>query len=262
MKKIFIGCGVFVALALGVIGYLAYQVVPALMETIEALELLEIDLEQVDDKYPFDAELQSDLDVVRFEASLDLHLNLKQEFEGFTRSLDEFGTDLDEEERGFFDLGEIVTGAVDQFLPVLVEIPRMLGDARMGPTEFSYYTRLLWATLQSVSMGVAGDELSTLQDEYDTLREAYKEFRRDNPDGWPPLDELIGRFEDHQLKAARDVLAADPQRVLEALGHPVMECMCMRIQSLPLADAVSVKVDGVEVTHDSNPIDDAAPDEP
>lgn len=87
----------------------------------------------------------------------------------------------------------------------------------MGPTEFSWHTRVLWAALARVDAGVAGPELESLRGEYGRFREDYERQMRQQPEQLT-LAEQVATVPPELVVHAGQVLAQDPERVLQGLA--------------------------------------------
>jgi len=229
MKKIFIGCGILVALLLGALGYLTYKVYPLVKDSIGRFERFGIEIAALEESYPFD-ESNDDLDTERFASALDLRVDLKARFRAMDSEFDEYGEQLEQEDTGVLDMLDVLVGAMARFYPILDDVPRLLGEAQMGPAEYTYHCRVLWAALQQIGAGAGGVELEPLQAEFDRFRGAYGQIRKQNEEEWPPLNELIGDFDPTVIEKAKIIMATDTDRVLAGMVDAEFEAIYMKFK--------------------------------
>jgi hypothetical protein len=215
MRKVLIGCGVLVLLALGFAGYVGYRLWPSFTALHQAWSDAMAELDALDERYPFDPAAQTELDTGRFDLMLDLRVRLTDYFADVDASI------KDIQRQGEADDGP---GALDRssrmiaiMTPTVHEFAVRLEDARMGPTEFSWHTRVLWAALSRVDAGVAGPELEPLRGEFGRFREQYDQQARRQAQ-LRPLDEIVGSVPADLLVQAAEVLALDPERVQRGLA--------------------------------------------
>lgn len=234
MKKLFIGCGIIVLVALGLLGYFGYQVWPDLMALKDANERFVQRLDDLDQQHAFDPDEPGPFDPERFAAVLDLRVDFRREFQERLGELERL--EQQEEKPGLL---ETVSASFQALREISETVPTYLEATGMGPTEFEYHVRLLWATLESVGAGLGGDELTPLRTRYADLREAMPGLRRDFKQ-LKPLDEIVGTFDTAVVATARDILSTDPPRVEEGIAQPFVEVVVyMGLSSLRVEDLVA-----------------------
>jgi hypothetical protein len=215
MRKVLIGCGVLVLLAMGFIGYAGYRLWPSVSGWHKAWIEAVGELDALDERHPFDPDAQTALDAERFDLMLEVRVGLAgyfAEFKESLRSLEERGEADDE--RGWFDFS---SSLFELMSPMLHEFAVRLEDAGMGPTEFAWHTRVLWAALARVDAGVAGPELEPLRGEYSRFREVYEQQAK-GQEALLPLEDLVRSVPPDLLVQAAEVLARDPARVRQGLA--------------------------------------------
>jgi hypothetical protein len=215
MRKVLIGCGVLVLLALGFAGYVGYRLWPSVTALHQAWSDAMAELDALDERHPFDPAAQSELDAGRFDLMLDVRVHLADYFAEVDASLDDIKRKGEAEDGP----GAIAQSSrmIEVMTPTVHEFAVRLEDARMGPTEFSRHTRVLWAALSRVDAGVAGPELEPLRGEFGRFRELYDQQAR-RQEQMRPLDEIVRSVPADQLVQAAEVLARDPERVQRGLA--------------------------------------------
>jgi hypothetical protein len=215
MRKVLIGCGVLVLLAMGFIGYAGYRLGPSVSGWHKAWVEAVGELNTLDTLHPFDSAGRTQLDAERFEIMLDVRVRLADYFASVNESLRGIETDGKQDDGpGWFELS---SSLLETLTPMLHEFAVRLENAGMGPTEFSWHTRVLWAALARVDAGVAGPELEPLRGEYARFRENY-EKQAHHQDGMLPLDELVRGVPPELLVQAAAVMARDPALVRRGLA--------------------------------------------
>ncbi|HZL99639.1 MAG TPA: hypothetical protein VFD43_05230 [Planctomycetota bacterium] len=215
MKKVLIGCGVAVLIALLALGYLAYSVGPSAMKMYREWTAAIEELNALDEQYPFDPRAQTALDPARFGEMLAARVALAEYFASFTDQLEAMQK-AEEEDRGPGWIGSIQQ-VFDQLAPMLTEVAKRLKEARMSPQEFAFHTRVLWAVLARVDENLAGPELEELRGRYTAFHERYETMRRDQP-RLLPLKDLLAGLPPAVLKSAEELMAQDLPRVTRALA--------------------------------------------
>lgn len=229
MKKLLIGCGcgglILLAAGLAFIGVQAY---PIYKEIEEQGSRYDAKIELLDEEHPFSPDAQTELDTERFATALELRVELRQGLDRWQEGLRQFGEDAEAEELGVWDVIEqLQQDPTILFSDVLQEIPATLGASAMGPTEFAYYTRLLWATLESIEAGTGGPDLDPLRGRYLVLKDFYaRDVKRQQPKA-PDLDQIVGSFDPAVVLAAKQVLGTDTTRVLDGIAPPELEIVYM-----------------------------------
>jgi hypothetical protein len=250
MKKIFIGCGILVVLLLGALGYLAYKVAPHVKDSVARFERFGTEITVLEESFPFE-QTPGELDTQRFASALDLRVDLKARFQQMEGDFDEYGEQLEEEDTGFFDMLDVLAGAMGRFYPLLDDVPSLLREAHMGPSEYTHHCRVLWAALQQVDAGAGGVALEPLEGEFDRFRGAYGQMRKQDEDEWPPLSELLGEFDPQVLEQARAMLAVDTDRVLAGMVDTEFEAIYMKFGEYMRNASPAGEVD-VSVTGDTD----------
>ena len=215
MKKVLIGCGVVVLLALLFFGYLAYRLWPNVMNMQEQWAAASAELTALDRDYPFDVQAQQDLDPQRFGRMLDVRVELADYFTG----VGERWTAMEqaheaEDGPGFIDE---LKGVIDQIAPVLTEVTTRLRAAEMSPQEFGFHNRVLWAVLARVDDNLAGEELEELRGRYTRFEEVYEAMRKEQPQ-LMALKDLLAGLPPAAVKSAEQLMAADLPRVSRAIA--------------------------------------------
>ncbi|MHC5210347.1 MAG: hypothetical protein ACYTG2_06490 [Planctomycetota bacterium] len=242
MRKVLIGCGVLVLLAMGFIGYVGYHLWPSVSGWHEAWIEAVGELDALDAQHPFDPEAQAELDVERFDLMLDVRVQLAEYFTEFHESLRDIEErDNQEDEPGWLELS---SSLFEIMSPMLHEFAMRLGNAGMGPTEFSWHTRVLWAALARVDAGVAGPELESLRGEYSRFREGYERQARQQAE-MISLEDLVRSVPPEMLVQAAEVLARDPARVKGGLTITDFDYLYLQ-QPKNIEDLMEVAVQPLE----------------
>lgn len=228
MKKLLLGCGVLLALGLGSMGFVLWQLWPQLHQAFSEAEEFERRLLALEEQYAFDPQEQTELDPERFAASLDMRIVIGRNFDDWQADIDDFGDQVEDEDLGFVDkIGGYINRLSDMF-----QIITPMEEAAMSASEFSYHTRVLWATLATVNAGMDDDDpaLERLRGHYPKMKTQYQEHQAE---GSTPLAQLIGEFEPSILNTARSILKTDPDRVDQAIAHASAEVMFMALPNGP-----------------------------
>src|SRR5262245_51910342 len=120
MKKVFIGCGIVVLIALLAVGYLTYAVWPNASKFVQQWIAASDELNALAREYPFDPRAQTQLDPARFEQMLDVRVQLADYFATFTAQMDA-ARQQQEAEGGPGFIGQLQQ-VFDQIAPVLTEV--------------------------------------------------------------------------------------------------------------------------------------------
>jgi len=215
MKKVLIGCGVAVLLGLLGLGYLAYSVWPNAKHMYEEWTAAIDELNALDEQYPFDPKVQTQLDAARFELMLDTRVTLADYFATWNAQMEAMKKAQDED-GGPGWIGSIQQ-VFDQLAPMLTEVANRLKEARMSPQEFAFHTRVMWAVLARVDEGLAGKELESLRGRYTKFEQHYEAMRRDQK-RLAPLKDLLAGLPAEVLKSAEQIMARDLTQVSRALA--------------------------------------------
>ncbi|MHC4844520.1 MAG: hypothetical protein ACYTCU_00010 [Planctomycetota bacterium] len=224
MKKLFIGCGVLVVLILGVLGWAVYQVYPDASEGQELIAAAFTKLEELDQSYPFEAEPKTQLDGQRFVKVLEIRVDQATYLRGVVDDLGALAEQFEEgEEPGWIDSFKLIIRATRQSFLLMGEastkFAENLAAAQMGPKEFAWNTKVLWACLRRVDQGAGEPGLDDLRGRFDEFEVFYVEQRENNKD-LPVLGELIGNVSPAAIAQASDLLASDIERVKDGLYAP------------------------------------------
>ncbi len=236
MKKLFIGCGVVLLVLIGVLAAFVWQLMPDIRAAQAAWEQTGERLQTLEQSFPFDAE--TDLDPGRFAS----HLELRAALVGSLRDLEsEIEAGEDDEEAGF---SEILSRTLRGIAPLATAVGNAFEQARMGPSEFSYHSHVLWTVLRELDSGTGGPEFDPLRDRYSALSEIYDRSFEANKE-LPPLDEMIGPEDGYPqgvLDAARIALASDMERAVEATSMLEIELPIFLNPELSNPDAMGTMV--------------------
>ncbi|MCB9897607.1 MAG: hypothetical protein H6825_06370 [Planctomycetes bacterium] len=253
MKKLFIGCLVLVALLVGGGAWVVYQVMPSVQEAFDRGQKVNAELVQLETEHPF--EQPEALDPARFAAFLDLRVALGTDIEDVSRRMKDLH---DSEDTGWLDMFK---GFPLLMVEVYEAVPARLAAAQMGPTEFSWDSRLLYAALEVPG---TGPEARDFSEKYGEFKAAYKDIAKDNDQIPQDPRDLIGTFDPKIVTAAREVMAADASRTLAALADPGLEIMLMDMpsrfaQGQPAADELSTPSMPAPAQPDAEPVPGETP---
>ncbi|MGQ0554299.1 MAG: hypothetical protein ACT4PU_13910 [Planctomycetota bacterium] len=215
MRKLFIGCGVIVLLALAGFGYVAYRAYPHVVKMQEQWTAGFEALTALESRFPFEQDAQTQLDTRRFVAMLDLRVGLTEYLAGIDRAASALHEpDAAGEEPGMFEMwGQLV----DLMSPSLKEFATRLEAAEMSWSEFAWHTRVMWSALKSVEGGADEPALAALAaDSYTRFKESYERSARDLKD-LKTLDVLLDDIPPTVKADARAMMAADVERMRAAL---------------------------------------------
>ena len=233
MKKLLIGCGAVLLLCLGVMGVVMWQIWPAIESAAAEAEDYHQRLVDLEVNYPFDPLARTELDTVRFATSLDVHAEIKRHMDAWELDMVSYGRQVTEQDIGSIDQAKEYIRRLTQLYRLFVP---PLEEYKLSLSEFSYHTRVLWATLGTIGAGVVNDpELDSLRLLYDNLREAYDESRAE---GSIPLEEVIGEFQPGELSRARNILKGDPEKVEQAILIMNAELIFMSMKQGPATEEV------------------------
>lgn len=245
MKKLLIGCGVLVALLLCGVGFLAWRFWGDIRTLQQQAEASITRLNDLQAAHPFDPAAQAHLDTARFARALDLRAQLSDDL---VRLGDEMEDLQRKEDAGESDLGvlEVVSRTLKAVSGVLPGFADRLTAAEMSWPEFAWHTRVLWATLYRVSLGLGSPALEPLRDSWSELEAIYAQMAKDQK-GLPPLRDLVGEFPPTILAEAEAVMATDLSRVRSGLR--VLEIEHLYMMPVSKADDlqyVSVPEEGAD----------------
>ncbi|HVQ24851.1 MAG TPA: hypothetical protein VMV01_06730 [Planctomycetota bacterium] len=230
MKKVFIGCGIVVFIALLAGGYLVWGVWPSMSRLVEQWMAAADELDALDREYPFDPHAQEQLDPARFEQMLDVRVELADYFATFTAQMEA----MKQEHEGQDAPGVIgqLRQVFDQIAPVLTEVAARLREAKMSPQEFSFHTRVMWGVLARVDSNLAGNELDALRGRYSKFKADYDTLQRDERNHFEKLDLLLASLPPEALKTAEQIMARDPARISRALSMTDIDPLYMQPQRI------------------------------
>jgi hypothetical protein len=215
MRKLFIGCGVVVALLLAGLGYVTWRMYPAAKQFYEQYTLAIQELEKLDAEHPFDPQAQSRLDTVRFASMLEVRRSVTAEIQETNAALDRVRR---ENKVGLIGQMTQTLDAFSSVLPIYVERMR---DIQTGPSEFSWHCRLLWTVLARVDAGAADPELDPLKNQYTRFKDTYDRMAREQK--WQLLSERLGEFPPALVLEASHVIASDVGLVQAGLELPELD---------------------------------------
>jgi len=230
MKKVFIGCGIVVLIALLAGGYLTYAVWPNASKFVQQLIAASDELNALDREYPFDPHVQTGLDPARFEQMLDVRVELADYFATFTAQM-EATKQQQEAEGGPGFIGQLQQ-VFDQLAPVLSEVVARLREAQMSPQEFAFHTRVMWGVLARVDSNLTGENLKELRGRYTKFKEDYETLQRDEHNRLEKLDSLLATLPPEALKTAEEIMARDPARISHALAMTEIDHLYMQPQRI------------------------------
>jgi len=215
MRKLFIGCGVVVALLIAALGYVTWRMYPSVKQLVEQWSLAKEQLEKLDTEHPFDPQAQKELDTVRFLSMLEARRSLTAEMQETNARLEELWKDG---EVGVLNQLNQSLDAVSMVMPIYA---RHLQEVQTGPSEFAWYSRLLWTVLARVDAGAAEPELDPLKNQYTRFKELYDRMAREHR--FPLLSERLGEFPPAVVAEASRVMAADVGLVQAGLQSPELD---------------------------------------
>ncbi|MFT7463905.1 MAG: hypothetical protein ACI9EF_002253 [Pseudohongiellaceae bacterium] len=231
MKKLLLGCGVLLALGLGSMTFVVWQLWPDIQQTVSSAEDFERRLTILEEDYPFDVKTEEPLNTERFAKSLDMRLVIVRNVDAWKTDIDAFGEDIDAQDIGFMDT---VRGYFSRFSEMF-EIISPLEDFSMSASEFNYHTRVLWAALDTIDAGAESDPaFESLRGLYPTLLSQYKAQQK--AEGSMTLAQLIGEFDPAVLSDARGIMKTDPQRVIHGVTNANAETIFMGLPNGPQGD--------------------------
>jgi hypothetical protein len=240
MKKLFIGCGILVVLILGVVGWAAYQVYPDATQGQEQMATAFAQLKELDQAHPFEADAQTQLDGPRFVQVLQIRVDQAKYLRGIVEDLGSLAEEFEDgEEPGWIESFSLLLRAMKQSFLFMGEastkFAERLATAQMGPSEFAWHTKVLWACLRRVDQGAGEPGLEDLRGRFDEFREFYKE-QKDANDKLPVLDELIGDVPSSVIAQASVILATDVERVKDGLYAPQFDHLYLLLPAHELED--------------------------
>jgi hypothetical protein len=249
MKKIFIGCGVLALIILGILGFLAYQIAPVVMEAWDAAQGMGVELVLLEEEFPFDGSAVESLDQTRFASALDFRRELAAELDLLGLDLRELDQAIQEEDPSIFDWGDVLEGLWLKVGPVLDKVPGMLRRKEMSASELGWHSRVMWATLRRIDAGATDETMEPLHGQFDEFRRTYTELKRRQDDELPPLDDVIGDFDEAILDGAQAVFTEDPQRVLDGIKDPALEITYLSTltEAMDGNSGIQVRVNGEDV---------------
>lgn len=220
MKKLFVGCGLLVVVAAIALFFLLRPLWPAANELMASMEEFHVEMLALDEAHPFDP--GAPVDFARFERALAVREQMAPFLHDFESALQTQGTTGEPEQRGVIEQVIHMMGLLRQGIE---RFEQHLAQADMGPTEFGYHTRLLWAALGTIDAGLAdGDpRLDPLRLQWRELKDAYPELVKHDPELPASLSDRVGAFAPTTTAEAREVIAGQPERVLAGLAEPGLE---------------------------------------
>lgn len=238
MKKLLLGCGILLAIGLGTLGFVVYQLWPDIQHLSERAQLFEARVSTIERENPFDAKAVSELDTERFASYLELRSEARVALMAMVEDVRALGEQTEEEQPGMIEQMRTFL----QRIPMVYDaILPLLETHRMSLAEMGWHTQVLWATLENIDSGGGGEsaQLDALRGVFPMLRKAYDEA--DTEDG-RPLDELLAAIDASMVSSARRILALDVPRVKEGLLEPEVEAVLMLVSVGSNAKLGSVEV--------------------
>ena len=227
MKKVFIGCGIVVLIALLGVGYLTYAVWPNASKFVQQWMAASDELNALDHEYPFDPRAQTQLDRARFEQMLDVRVQLADYFATFTAEMEA----MKQKDDGPGFIGQLQQ-VFDQIAPVLTEVAARLREAQMSPQEFAFHTRVMWGVLARVDSNLTGENLKDLRGRYTKFKDDYEKLQHDERNQLAKLDDLLASLPPEALKTAEEIMARDPDRISHALAMTEIDHLYMQPQRI------------------------------
>lgn len=167
MKKILIGCGVLVLLVIVGFGVLAWSVKDEIASMTKEMTASAAQLHELDDEHPFTPPATAaDFDERRFLLSLDARSAMMTEL----GALDEQFKALENGDLGFFEtITQSMKVGMQAGGAVYDAIAAGLAQVDMGPDEFVYHTKVLWASLKAVDAELGGESLAPYRSVFTTV---------------------------------------------------------------------------------------------
>lgn len=158
MKKILIGCGVLVLLVLVGFGVMAWMLKDEFMAMTTEMAQQAQRMTSLEETAPFTEPSSPDeFDGDRFLASLSARETLLGNLESIGQNFEE----LENQDLGFMEtMKKGMAAGVEASTGVYAGIAEGLETADMGPSEFIYHTKVLWASLKSVDAGLGPEALA------------------------------------------------------------------------------------------------------
>ena len=229
MKKVFIGCGVVVLLGLLFCGFVAWSVWPNMMKMRHEWTAAIDELNALDKQYPFDPKVQTPLDPARFKTMLDVHVQLSDYFIALNVRTEAMKKAQSAD--GGPGWMETIRQVFDQLAPVITEVADGLKAAGMGPQEFAFDTRVLWAVLNRVDAHLARPELDPLRGRYAEFNTHYEAIRKDQKE-LLELKILLADVPTEALETAEQVMAENLDLVTRAIAFTDVEYLYMQPQRI------------------------------
>ncbi|GJM21807.1 MAG: hypothetical protein DHS20C15_17220 [Planctomycetota bacterium] len=199
MKKLLIGCGIVAVLLLGALGYIGWKLAPAVQQLMNAGDALQESFVELNVRYPYDPEVETDFSVDRFQTALELRSELRVTLAGVAQSFEE----IEKGELGFFESVEAAFTAVTE---PFEKSSQLLDQARMSPVEFTQHVLAYWAAAKSAHDGLGDQQaLASLRANYELFAQTYAKAREDSED-IPRLATLLEDVAPDQIAGAREYL--------------------------------------------------------
>jgi hypothetical protein len=227
MKKLLLGCGILLAIGLGTLGFIAYQLWPDWQEATERGEVFAERIMAIDAANPFDPEAQADLDTTRFASFLELRSDVRRALEELKADIGSLRQDVAAEELGAI---EIVKLNLQQQPLVYDALLPLLEQHQMGLSEMGWHTQVLWAALENIDAGGGGGDtqLDALRGLFPRLEDSFDKLRAEDA---PSAQDLLTAIDSSVVSSARKILATDVDRVKSGMMEPELEAFCFAFSS-------------------------------
>ena len=224
MKKVLIGCGILVVLLLAALGVGVYLVAPGVMDMMRQWTEAAEEMKALDQQHPFDEAAEGAFDELRFASTLDARAGVIRGIRTREAAFEEVA-DGDE-----LSIRETLTEGLGVAAPMLTDLADALAAAQMGPAEFVYHTRVLWAALQRVDAGLGPPELEPLRGIYENMAKQYEASTKFDPNA-KPLAEVLGEVDRAITDSAMEVMASKVSTIEEALDEVGLEPMYLSLMT-------------------------------
>ena len=225
-KALLVGCGVMLLVIVSIGGFLGWVMWEPMMDLTGQTEATVTRLVALDQEHPFEP-LEAGAD--GFEEHLELRVEIQRIL---SRLNEELASTIEDEELPIIDR---IRASIVQPTPALAELEDAFVRRGVGPTQYSYHSRLLWAALRELDKGGGSPALAGLRDRYSHLQNIYDATRQRDKDV-PALDDIIGaesEWSPDVIDAAMNSLALDVERVVEGVGMLALEPMWMQVGASP-----------------------------
>ncbi len=229
-KALFVGCGLVLALVLGLFGFAYFVLREPFAQWQAATEVQQARLIAINEAHPFEA--GETVDRERFTRHLELRVDVIAVFMTLSEEFARLQTD---EELGIVDM-------LRGFASPMIALPEALIDqfeqAEMGTPEFAHHSRLLWAVMRELDKGTGGDRFGSVRGRYAELKTHYEEAYGEIEE-YPALDDLIGTAQDfpqETLDAALHIMGQDLELLLQATAAFAFEPLALQLDKVDPSD--------------------------